>query len=129
MALSSFFHHPTAERETFSDSVTNLIEQLTNRFNALEGLVDECVKKMSGCVSQEEFQNKCKAIEDHLVYRMERECERVKNVVEMSVQDLGRSMVDCLKRRDGQLEAKFKSITSITTPVTSKFQFHWLWCS
>ncbi len=87
------FPPPTAERETFSDSVTNLIEQLTNRFNALEGLVDECVKKMSGCVSQEEFQNKCKGIEDRLVYRMERECERVKNVVEMSVQDLGRSMV------------------------------------
>ncbi len=114
---------PTAERETFSDPVTNLIEQLTNRFNALEGLVDECVKKMSGCVSQEEFQNKCQGIEDRLVYRMERERERVKNVVEMSVQDLGRSMVDCLKRRDGQLEAKFKSITSITTPVTSKIGY------
>ncbi len=41
----------------------------------------------------------------------------------MSVQDLGRSMVDCLKRRDGQLEAKFKSITSITTPVTSKIGY------
>ncbi len=78
---------------------------------------------MSGCVSQKEFQNKCKGIEDRLVYRMERESERVKNVVEMSVQDLGRSMVDCLKRRDGQLEAKFKSITSITTPVTSKIGY------
>ncbi len=43
---------PTAERETFSDSVTNLIEQLTIRFNALEGLVYECVKKMSGFVSR-----------------------------------------------------------------------------
>ncbi len=78
---------------------------------------------MSGCVSQEEFQNKSKGIEDRLVYRMEREFERVKNVVEMSVQDLGRSMVDCLKRRDGQLEVKFKSITSITTPVTSKIGY------
>lgn len=66
---------------------------------------------MSGCVSQEEFLNKYKGIEDYLVYRMEHECERVKNVVEMSVQDLGRSMVNCLNRREGQLEAKFKSIT------------------
>ncbi len=71
----------------------------------------------------EEFQNKCKGIEDRLVYRMERECERVKNFVEMSVPEHGRSMVDCLKRRDGQLEAKFKSITSITTPVTSKIGY------
>lgn len=56
------------ERETFSDSATNLIEQLTDRFNALEGRVDECVTKMSGWVSQEEFQNKCKGMEDHLLY-------------------------------------------------------------
>lgn len=51
---------------------------------------------------------------------MERECERGKKVVEMSVQELVQSMVDCLKRRDVQLEAKFKSITSISMPVTSK---------
>lgn len=75
---------------------------------------------MSGYVSQEEFQNKCKGMEDRLVYRMERECERVKKAVEMSVQELGQSMVDCLKRRDVQLEAKFKSLNPISTPVTSK---------
>lgn len=54
---------------------------------------------------------------------MERECERGKKVVEMSVQELVQSMVDCLKRRDVQLEAKFKSITSTFGPVTSKMGY------
>ncbi|KAA0701461.1 hypothetical protein E1301_Tti023975 [Triplophysa tibetana] len=111
---------PATERETFSDSFTNLIEQLTDRFNMLEKRVDECVKNMSGCISQEEFHNKCKGMEDRLMYRMERECERIKKVGEMSVKELGQSMIDCLKRRDVQLEAKFKSRIPVSTPVTSQ---------
>ncbi|KAA0701423.1 PWWP domain-containing protein MUM1L1 [Triplophysa tibetana] len=51
---------------------------------------------------------------------MERECERIKKVGEMSVKELGQSMIDCLKRRDVQLEAKFKSRIPVSTPVTSQ---------
>lgn len=67
---------------------------------------------MDECVSQDEMENKCKAIEARLHYFVERECDRIKKKLEFTIQDLGRSMVDCLKRRDIQIDQKFKSLMS-----------------
>lgn len=72
---------------------------------------------MDECVSQDEMENKCKAIEARLHYLVERECDRIKKKLEFTIQDLGRSMVDCLKRRDIQIDQKFKSLMSnMSTP-------------
>lgn len=52
-------------------------------------------------------------------YKIERECERVKQSLELSIQDLEKSVVDCLKRRDAQIDAKLKSYARvISTPAS-----------
>lgn len=52
-------------------------------------------------------------------YRVQRECAKVKKQLELLVQELGQSVVDCLKRRDRQLEQRFQSLVpSASTPDT-----------
>lgn len=45
-------------------------------------------------------------------YRFERERDRMKEQLELAIRDLGQSMIDCLKRRDVQIEQKFKSFNA-----------------
>ncbi len=46
------------------------------------------------------MEEKCKSVEDKLKYFVESVCDRVKKKLELTVQDVGQSMVDYLKRRD-----------------------------
>lgn len=62
---------------------------------------------VSDQVSGDELVKSCKKIEDRMSYNVQRECERVKKQMDMLVKDLGQSMLDCLERRDQQLEQKF----------------------
>lgn len=87
-------------------SVTPFNERLDERITSLEGRVEDCHRRVDECVSQDEMENKCKTIEERLHYFVERECDRIKKKLEFTIQDLGRSMVDCLKRRDIQLDQK-----------------------
>lgn len=48
-------------------------------------------------------------LEEKLNYKIERECERVKKVLELSIADLGKLVMDCLKRRDAQIDISLKS--------------------
>jgi len=51
---------------------------------------------------------------------VQREVDRVKQLFLSQIDDLGQSMVDCLKRRDRQLEQQFKTIRPlISTPMHS----------
>lgn len=52
----------------------------------------------------------CKAVEERVTYHLERECERVQKKMELELQDLGKSMVDCLKRQDAQIDHKLKNL-------------------
>ncbi len=69
---------------------------------------------------QADLDNQCGSLEEKLVYCMERECDRVKQVLELSIQDLWKSMVDCLIRRDLKIDNKLRSWVPVTsTPVSA----------
>ncbi|XP_067301623.1 uncharacterized protein [Pseudorasbora parva] len=119
---SDFPPPPSTETDEVPDhnpfsSVTALIERLTERITSLEGRLTECAQGMSDCVPYAEFESKCKASEERIKYYMERECDRTKKQLELSIQDLGKSMIDCLKRRDIQIDQKLSSLVpSMSTP-------------
>lgn len=99
-------------------SVTSLIERLTDRFVGIEDQLADFGQRVSTNVSYGEFEKQCKKIEERMSYQIQRECEKVKNQVELLVQELGQSVVDCLKRRDHQLEHRFQSLLpSASTPI------------
>ncbi|XP_036414359.1 uncharacterized protein LOC118798868 [Colossoma macropomum] len=50
------------------------------------------------------FEEGIKALENRLGYHMDRWSERLKKEMDLEIQELGRSVVDCFKRRDVQLE-------------------------
>ncbi len=101
-----------------STSVTSLIERLTDRFTVIEDQLADFGQRVSTNVPYDEFEKRCKKIEERMSYRIQRECEKVKNQVELLVQELGQSVVDCLKRRDHQLEHRFQSLLpSTSTPI------------
>ncbi len=52
-------------------------------------------------------------------YRIQRECEKVKRQLELMIQELGQSVVDCLRRRDHQLDYKFQSRIPTTSTLIS----------
>lgn len=104
-------HHPFT-------SVTSLIELLTGRINSLESRLEEYIQGVSDCVPYAELESKCKISEERTNYRMARECDRTKKQLELTIQDLGQSMIDCLKRRDFQIDQKLRSLVpSMSTPV------------
>ncbi len=98
---------------------TQVMDSLTNRISALEGEVQACTQKMSQCCSHSEFMDQCRLLEEKLTYKIERGCERVKKILELSIGDLGKSVVDCMKRRDAQIDNKLKSYAHVmSTPVS-----------
>ncbi len=89
------------------------------RITYLEAQLTDLLQRESEKVSSVELEKQCRKLEDKVSYLVQRECERVKLQLEMLVKDLGQSMVDCLKRRDRQLELKFQSMRPpSSTPVT-----------
>lgn len=99
-------------------SIAEQVRQLMGQVTTLETQVEACVKKVNDRFSQFEIESKCRKVEEKLTYRIERECERIQQRLELNIRDLGKSMVDCLKRRDIQIDSKFKSlIPSTSTPI------------
>lgn len=102
-----------------SNSVTSRIERLSERFTSIEDQLADFSQRVSENVAFNEFENRCKIIEERMSYRLQRECDKVKKQLELLVQELGQSVVDCLKRRDRQLELRFQSLVpSTSTPDT-----------
>ncbi len=96
-----------------------MIEHLTDRFIAVENQLADVGQMVSTNVSFDEFENRSKKIEERMSYRIQRECEKVKRQLELMIQELGQSVVDCLRRRDHQLEYKFQSrIPTTSTPIS-----------
>jgi len=105
-----------------SDSQSSTTNSMLNaRFISLEAHLTHLQNDVSGKVSVVELETQCRKLEDKMSHLVQRECERVKKQLEMLVKDLGQSMVDCLKRRDRQLEHRFQSIIPYSsTPVVAK---------
>ncbi|XP_052475878.1 uncharacterized protein LOC128031594 [Carassius gibelio] len=100
-------------------SLQAVIEELKGRVVSLEKCSADCIQKVSQCCSQADLDVQCRSLEEKLAYHIDRECDRVKQIVELSIQDLGKSMVDCLKRRDLQIDNKLRSWVPVTsTPVS-----------
>ncbi|XP_058607613.1 activity-regulated cytoskeleton-associated protein-like [Onychostoma macrolepis] len=94
------------------------VTSLNDRITAIESWMVNISQMVSEQVPFDEFDKQCKKLEDRMSYHVQCECERVKQQLEMLVKDLGRSMVDCLKRRDRQLEQKFQALRSpSSTPI------------
>ncbi len=77
-----------------------LIHDLTSRLDTLEENVNNIQQQVKDQISVHECVAMCKSVEEKLLYRVDRECGRVRKHLEVLIQDLGQSMVDCLKRRD-----------------------------
>ncbi|GAA6065118.1 uncharacterized protein LOC120462416 [Tachysurus ichikawai] len=100
-----------------STDVSAVLERLTERFAALEERLTSISQRVSEQVTITDFESQRKATEDKL-YRIDRECNRVGKYVQLLNQDLGQSVLDCLKRRDHQLEQRLQSLRpSTSTPV------------
>lgn len=84
--------------------------KITGIITSLEGRLEECIQGVSECVSHAELESKCKANEERANYRIARECDRTKKQLEVTIQDLGQSMVDCLKRCDLQIDQKLNHL-------------------
>ncbi len=76
---------------------------VTQRLSEIENQVANIDRRVSEQVSCDVFDVQCKKLEERMAYRVQHECQRVKQQMELMVKDLGQSIVDCLKRRDLQL--------------------------
>lgn len=83
----------------------------------MENRLDKCNRNANDVVTLAEVDKKCKKLEDMLNYRIKRECVRIQQKLELSKQDLGHSMVICLKRRDVQLNAKFQTLIPLKSTL------------
>lgn len=100
-----------------SNSVTSMIERLSEWFTSLEDQLTDLSQRVSENVPLDELENRCKLIKDRMTYWVQRECDKVKKQLELLVQELGQSVVDCLKRRDRRIDQRFQSLLpSASTP-------------
>lgn len=93
---------------TESESKSTIIKELSNRLDALEKNVSNLQQQVREQMSIQECEERFRSTEEKVSYHVDRECGRVKKYLEMLVQDLGKSMVDCLKRRDKQINRKLQ---------------------
>jgi len=73
-------------------------------------------QKVDACINSEQLEARCRAAEDKLSYQLRRTYERVQKDLELSIKEMGKSMVDCLKWRDAQIDRK---IAACTPPASS----------
>ncbi|ROL54895.1 hypothetical protein DPX16_12764 [Anabarilius grahami] len=99
-------------------NISAMLEQLTECFTKLEERITYISKRVSEQDSFTDFESQRKATEEKLSYRIDRECSRLRKLLELRIQDLGQSVLDCLKRRDQQLDHRLQAFRlSISTPI------------
>lgn len=95
-----------------------MLEKLTERLTKLEERITDINKWVSEQVSFIDVESQRKATEDKLLYQIDRECSRVRKHLELSIKDLGQSVIDCLKRRDQQLDQRLQAFQPfVSTPI------------
>ncbi len=92
----------------FKDIQHQLQEQ-SNRMTAIEFQLQHLVKQ------HQDHHAEVQQLEHSLSTKLEDECSLVKDTLETKVQELGRAIMDCLKRRDGQLRSLIQSSGGATS--------------
>ncbi len=76
-------------------------------------------------VNTETMRAKLKACEDRINYCLQRELDHFKQLFHSRIDDMSQSIVDCLKRRDRQLEHQNKAFKPLmSTPVHPSTSAH-----
>lgn len=94
----------------------DFVENFTKNLTTLEEQLGNCMQKVGICINGEQLEARCRAAEDKLSYHIRRTYERVQKDLEVSIQEMGKSMVDCLKRRYAQIDRK---IAACMPPASS----------
>ncbi len=92
----------------FKDIQHQLQEQ-SNRMTAIECQLQHLVKQ------HQDHHAEVQQLEHSLSTKLKDECSLVKDTLETKVQELGRAIMDCLKRRDGQLRSLIQSSGGATS--------------
>lgn len=97
----------------------------TQRLTNIEEHLSDIEHRVSDFVIQDTVMDMMKQLEDKITYRMQREFDRIKVQMDSRLNDLGQSMVDCLKRRDKQLDQRIQALNPLSsTPMSAKTVSH-----
>lgn len=103
------------EEQVYSNGMVT-VQRLTN----VEEHLSDIEHRLSDCVSQETVIDMMKKLEDKINYHIQRETDRIKTQIDSKIADLGQSMVDCLKRRDKQLDQRIQALNPLSsTPISA----------
>ncbi|XP_058625178.1 uncharacterized protein LOC131536335 [Onychostoma macrolepis] len=91
----SCFPPPPPPIEVNEGVSPNCDTTLMERLIEIENQVANIDQRVSEQVSLDVFDVQCKKLEEKISYHVQRECERVKQQMELMVMDLGQSIVDC----------------------------------
>uniref|UniRef100_A0A3B1JJM2 Gypsy retrotransposon integrase-like protein 1 n=1 Tax=Astyanax mexicanus TaxID=7994 RepID=A0A3B1JJM2_ASTMX len=116
--IDDSLHARVAELEkcytSLETKVQEMVEQQrTEMVEEMERWKEEVRKTWTGLEQND------KRIEQRLSYNQERQGEKLAKLIDMEIRELGKSVVDCLKRRDKQLEKRLQSVPpTASTPIT-----------
>ncbi len=97
----------------------------TQRLTNIEEHLSDIEHRVSDFVIQDTVMDMMKQLEDKITYRMQMEFDRIKVQMDSRLTDLGQSMVDCLKRRDKQLDQRIQALNPLSsTPMSAKTVSH-----
>lgn len=109
---------PSPPLEFHEDRLQFDNEESAQRMCSTEEHIADLEHRVSELVTKETMNAKFKACEDKINYCLQRELDRVKQLFHSKINYLSQSIVDCLKRRDQQLEQQFKTFKSLmSTPM------------
>lgn len=109
------------EEEQMYSNGTVTMQRLTD----IEEHLTDIEHRMSDCVNQNTMVDMMKRFEDRINYRIQRETDRIKAQMDSRIADLGQSMVDCLKRRDKQLDQRYQALNPLlSTPISAPTVSH-----
>ncbi|XP_050957969.1 activity-regulated cytoskeleton-associated protein-like, partial [Labeo rohita] len=90
--------------------LTSIEEHLANLEHQVSELVNETQVKLM-----------LKSLEDKVFYKLQRETDRLKEWTQSKMDDMGKTVIDCLKRRDKQIEERMRAFQpTVSTPVSDE---------
>ncbi|KAL0148878.1 hypothetical protein M9458_055887 [Cirrhinus mrigala] len=87
----------------------------TQRLTNIEEHLSDIEHRVSDFVIKDTVKDMMKQLEDKITYRMQREIDQIKVQMDSKLADLGQSMVDCLKRRDKQIDQRIQDLKPLSS--------------